>query len=81
VLNLFATARSLGVVLSYRTAVRLGIPGEVYEPDLCFVRRERLGIVTPSYIGTPPDLAVEILSRVTDHYILSSRRRSTSEPA
>lgn len=66
-LNAFVHRHQLGVVRGSRTAVRLGIPGEVYEPDLCFVRRERSGLITPTYIDGPPDLVVEILSRFTEH--------------
>lgn len=67
VLNAYVWRRDLGLVFGSRTAVRLGIPGEVYEPDICFVRRERSGIIAPSYIDGPPDLAVEILSRSSEH--------------
>jgi len=67
VLNAFVHKYALGVVRGSRTAVRLGIPGEVYEPDLCFVRRERAGLITPTYIDGAPDLVVEILSRATQH--------------
>ncbi|MCB0256843.1 MAG: Uma2 family endonuclease [Anaerolineae bacterium] len=65
--NSFVHKHDLGVVLGSRTAVRLRIRGEVYEPDICFVRRERVGLITPTYIDGPPDLAVEILSRSTEH--------------
>ncbi len=67
VLNLYVSKHDLGVVRGSRTAVRLGIPGEVYEPDLCFIRRERLGLLMPTYVDGPPDLVVEILSRSTQH--------------
>ena len=67
VLNTFVRKHGLGVVLGSRTAVRLGIPGEVYEPDLCFIRRERTGLITSTYVDGPPDLAIEILSRSTLH--------------
>jgi Uma2 family endonuclease len=66
-LNAYVWRHDLGHVFGSRTAVRLGIPGEVYEPDICFVRRERSGLITPTYIDGPPDLAVEILSRSTAH--------------
>jgi Uma2 family endonuclease len=67
VLNAYVRKHELGIVRGSRTAVRLGIPGEVYEPDLCFVRRERLGLLMPTYVDGPPDLAVEILSRSSEH--------------
>ena len=67
VMNCFVHKNELGIVRGSRTAVCLGLPGEVYEPDICFVRRERSGLITPTYIDGPPDLAVEILSRSTQH--------------
>lgn len=67
ILNAYVWRHDLGYVFGSRTAVRLGLPGEVYEPDICFVRRERSGLITPTYIDGPPDLAVEILSRSTQH--------------
>lgn len=66
-LNTYVRHHNLGEVFGSRTAVRLGVSGEVYEPDICFVRRERSGLITPTYIDGPPDLAVEILSRSTQH--------------
>jgi Uma2 family endonuclease len=33
-----------------------------YEPDLCFVARERRSIVKESFIDGPPDLVVEVIS-------------------
>ncbi len=38
---------------------------EVTEPDVIFVRRERLGIVTASEVRGAPDLVVEVLSPST----------------
>ena len=66
-LNSYVHKNDLGVVRGSRTAVRLGVSGEIYEPDICFVRRERSGLITPTYIDGPPDLAVEILSRSSEH--------------
>lgn len=33
-----------------------------YEPDLCFVAKERLSIIGENYISGPPDLIVEVIS-------------------
>ena len=33
-----------------------------YEPDLCFVRGDRAGIIEELYINGPPDLAIEVIS-------------------
>jgi Uma2 family endonuclease len=38
---------------------------EVTEPDVIFIRRERLGIVTASEVRGAPDLVVEVLSPST----------------
>ena len=46
----------LDVVLSDRT---------VFEPDVLFVRTERLDIVTDANVQGPPDLVVEVLSEST----------------
>lgn len=37
-------------------------PDCVFEPDLCFVRRERLSIIQRTHIAGPPDLCIEIIS-------------------
>jgi Uma2 family endonuclease len=37
-------------------------PDCVCQPDLCFVRAERLNIIKPTYIAGPPDVCIEILS-------------------
>ena len=34
----------------------------VLEPDVLFIKTERLGIVTERYVAGPPDLVVEVLS-------------------
>ena len=33
-----------------------------YEPDLCFIRKNRLSIVKEKFIDGPPDLAIEVIS-------------------
>lgn len=37
----------------------------VYEPDVIFIRTERLGIVTERNVSGPPDLVVEVLADST----------------
>ena len=41
-----------------------------FEPDLCFIRKERLHLIVGPYLDGPPDLAIEILSE-------SDRQRDT----
>ncbi len=36
-------------------------PDVVYEPDLCFVHRDRLDVIQHTHIAGPPDLTVEII--------------------
>ena len=35
---------------------------EHYEPDLCFIRGERTGIIKDTFIEGPPDLIIEVIS-------------------
>ena len=38
------------------------------EPDLCFIAKDRLGIIKGAYIEGPPDLVIEILSESNRNY-------------
>ncbi len=40
-------------------------PHDIVEPDLLFIRRDRLGIIEEKLIEGPPDLVVEVLSPST----------------
>jgi Uma2 family endonuclease len=60
----FLEGRDLGVVLTAPIDVLLS-PTDVVQPDLCFVRRDRVEIVTRSGIEGAPDLMVEVLSPTT----------------
>jgi Uma2 family endonuclease len=60
-IGLFAEERELGEVYGSRVAFRL----EEYqspEPDIAFVRTDRLHIVQRGFVEGPPDLAIEIVS-------------------
>lgn len=59
----FVRVRGLGEVLGSRTALDLGVEFHAYEPDILFVRAERLDIVQEHGVMGAPDLVVEILSR------------------
>ncbi len=61
VLGLFVEERRLGEVTINRVAYRLSTRNAP-EPDLAFVRTERLGIMKKGYVDGAPDLAVEIVS-------------------
>jgi Uma2 family endonuclease len=57
-------ARGLGVVLAAPMDVLLA-PTSVVQPDLLFISKERLGIITEANIQGSPDLVVEVLSPST----------------
>lgn len=56
--------RDLGRLYVAPVDVVLG-EGDVVEPDLVFIRRDRLGIVGETHVQGAPDLIVEILSPAT----------------
>src|SRR5262245_61061081 len=60
-LLLFAQERDLGDVVGSRAAFRLD-EGQAPEPDIAFVRKERLHLARRGYFDGPPDVAVEIVS-------------------
>ena len=57
-----AKEKELGLVLTAPIGVRLAEKEAIVQPDLLFIRRERLQIVKDDVIDGPPDLVVEILS-------------------
>jgi Uma2 family endonuclease len=61
IMNIFVTERQLGRVYINKVAYRL-TEDTAPEPDLAFVRADRLGIIRRGYIEGPPDLAVELVS-------------------
>ena len=48
---------------------------ETYQPDLVFISKDRLNIITEQKINGAPDLVVEILSPATGYYDLTKKRR------
>jgi Uma2 family endonuclease len=57
----FVEERALGRVFGSRVAFRLDKP-QGPEPDIAFVRTDRLHLVKRGYVEGAPDLAVEIVS-------------------
>jgi Uma2 family endonuclease len=57
----FVEERELGRTFGSRVAFRLGEPHGP-EPDIAFVRTDRLHIVQRGFVDGPPDLAIEIVS-------------------
>jgi Uma2 family endonuclease len=60
----FAESRDLGRVFPGPLDV-LFAEGDYLEPDILFVRRDRLHLVSERGVEGPPDLVVEVLSRST----------------
>ncbi|HZV03527.1 MAG TPA: Uma2 family endonuclease [Gemmataceae bacterium] len=60
-IHLFVEERELGEVFGSRVAFRMDEP-QGPEPDIAFVRTERLHLVKRGYVEGPPDLAIEIVS-------------------
>jgi Uma2 family endonuclease len=61
ILGGFVEARDLGKVYGSRVAFRLDDENSP-EPDIAFVRKDRLHLVQRGYVDGPPDLAIEIVS-------------------
>jgi Uma2 family endonuclease len=60
-IDLFVEVQELGKVFGSRVALRLDDRNGP-EPDICFVRKDRLHLVKRGHIKGPADLAVEIVS-------------------
>lgn len=63
ILSFFVRVHRLGEVLGSRTALDLGVEFHAYEPDILFVRADRLHILHEHGVMGAPDLVVEIMSR------------------
>ena len=66
-------AEELGMLLPAATDIRL-TSRTVLIPDLCFILKDRMGIVGAKAIEGPPDLVVEILSPGTRERDLTTKR-------
>ena len=70
----FVQDRSLGEVFYAPVDVILS-EEDVLQPDLLFISRARLGILTSANVRGAPDLVVEILSPSTKQWDLQPKRR------
>jgi Uma2 family endonuclease len=61
VLRQYCEERGLGRITVNKVAYRL-TPTTGPEPDVAFVRSDRLHILRPGYVDGPPDVAIEIIS-------------------
>ncbi|MBI3242500.1 MAG: Uma2 family endonuclease [Chloroflexi bacterium] len=75
VIGLFADFFSLGEVRGSRSAVRISLH-QTYEPDILFVRKDRLHIFADNEIMEAPDLVIEILSNSTAQYDRGVKREN-----
>ena len=57
----FVEEKELGKVYGSRVAFRLA-EHQSPEPDIAFIRKDRLNIIKPGFVAGPPDLALEIVS-------------------
>jgi Uma2 family endonuclease len=60
-LDWYVEYKGLGRVFGSRVSFRLG-KHQAPEPDVAFVRNDRLHLVQPGYVDGAPDLAIEIVS-------------------
>lgn len=61
IVHSYVEAHDLGHLTIHKVAYRL-TPNTGPEPDLAFVRKERLHVLKENYVDGPPDLAVEFVS-------------------
>jgi Uma2 family endonuclease len=78
VLRTVIRRRQLGRLLIERVAYRLGETTGP-EPDLAFVRTDRLALIKKGYVDGPPDLAVEIVSNSSAERDYEDKRRKYEE--
>ncbi len=78
ILDVFVSHRRLGRVLGSRYAVHIS-ETETYEPDILFVRSDRLHLITQRKLAGAPDLVVEILSAGTAGYDRGVKRLNYEE--
>ena len=72
-LDIFVEAHDLGQVLSSNAAYMLS-KDNVYQPDVSFVRTDRLHLAGEVRFAGPPDLAVEIISPSSRQYDTGEKR-------
>jgi Uma2 family endonuclease len=63
----FVSSKHLGKVMGSRLAYRLS-EENVFQPDVSFIRADRVHLARTVYFPGPPDIAVEIVSPSSRHY-------------
>ena len=77
-LKFFVQRQKSGKVFGSRVAFRLDTQNSP-EPDIAFMRKERLDLVHRGYVDGPPDLAVEIVSPESVDRDYDTKRRQYEE--
>lgn len=77
-LNAFVESNSLGEVFIGPLDIRL-TNEDVYQPDLLFVRKERVHLIGRQKFNIVPDLVVEILSPSNAYYDLTRKKAMYAE--
>jgi len=62
VLRIFVEVRGLGKIVRAPYVMRMTAISRGREPDLLFIQRDRMRLLTRTYLDGPADLAVEIIS-------------------
>ena len=70
---MFVEKNSLGEIVASPVDVYLS-EMEVYQPDIVYLAKERLGIIVDGRIKGAPDIVVEVLSPSTGYYDLSHKK-------
>jgi Uma2 family endonuclease len=70
----FVQQKNLGAICYSRVAFRLG-DYDGPEPDIAFIRKERLQLCRRNYFDGPPDLAIEVVSPESEHRDYKLKRR------
>ena len=62
VLNLYVKHQALGIVLGSDTAMKLDAQRRGREPDVLFIRQDRVQLLRENHLDGPADMVVEIVS-------------------
>ena len=66
-MRIFVAAKNLGKVMPSNVAYELDAEN-VFQPDVSFIRAERVGLAQKVYFPGSPDIAVEVVSPSSRHY-------------
>jgi Uma2 family endonuclease len=78
ILSVFAEEKELGHVYGLRVAFRLNETNGP-EPDIAFVRKDRLHLVKRGFVQGGPDLAIEIVSPESEERDYEKKRKQYEE--